>query len=154
MRNRYGESLLGAVEGSVVNHRVLRRRIDLCWSLGVIAVLLGACQGPSEPGSKATEAETSPAPTTQRLAPNAGVVPITRDQRITALRKSLARPLSRSLEGLNVETLPNGKHGVHLQGRFGHATMLRIKPDGTREHGCFDNVERAVEFATRDEAQR
>jgi hypothetical protein len=31
--------------------------------------------------------------------------------------------------------------------------MLRIKPDGTRERGCFDNVERAVEFATRDEAQ-
>jgi hypothetical protein len=54
---------------------------------------------------------------------------------------------------LTIETLPNGKQGVHLQGRFGHATMLRIKPDGTRERGCFDNVERAVEFATRDEAQ-
>lgn len=154
MRNRYGESLLGAVEGSVVNHRVVWRRIDLCWSLGVIAVLLGACQGPSEPGSKTTEGETSPAPTTQRLAPNAGVVPITRAQRVAALRESLAQPLSRSVEGLTIETLPNGKQGVHLQGRFGHATMLRIKPDGTRERGCFDNVERAVEFATRDEAQR
>jgi hypothetical protein len=79
---------------------------------------------------------------------------MTRDQRVAALRKSLARPLSRSLEGLKVETLPNGKRAVHLEGRFGHATILRLKPDGTRERGCFDDAEHAVEFATRDEAQR
>ena len=137
----------------MVNHRVVHRRLDCCRLLGVVAVLLGACQGPSEPGSEAAEREPSRALGTARPVAKAAALQITRDQRVAALRKSLAQPLSRSLEGLNVETLPNGKHGVHLQGRFGHATMLRIKPDGTRERGCFDNVERAVQFATRDEGQ-
>jgi hypothetical protein len=153
VRARYAACLLGAVEGNVVNHHIVCRRIDAYLLLGVFAVLLGACQGPSEPGSEAGEAETSRAPGSQRAVAKAGGVPITREQRVAGLRKSLARPLSRSLEGLNAETLPNGKHGVRLQGRFGHATMLRIKPDGTRERGCFDNVEHAVEFATRDEGQ-
>lgn len=78
---------------------------------------------------------------------------ITREQRVAALRKSLARPLSRSVDGLNIETLPNGKRAVHLEGGFGHATVLRINPDGTRERGCFDNAEHAVEFAAGGEAQ-
>lgn len=152
MRKRYARRLLGAVEGNVANHRVVWWRVDFCL-LGVVGVLLGACQGPSEPGAEAGAGETRRQPETQRPVAKPGAIPITRDQRVAALRSSLARPLSRSLDGLNVETLPNGKHGVHLQGRFGHATMLRIKPDGTRERGCFDNVEHAVQFATRNEAQ-
>jgi len=135
----------------LVNYPFLSRRIR-AGLLGVVAVLLGACQGPGEPGSSAAEAETGPAAGPQ-LPAKAGPVEITREQRVAALRKALARPLSRSIEGLNVETLSNGKSAVHLEGRFGHATMLRINPDGTREHGCFDNAERAVEFATRSGAQ-
>jgi len=100
----------------------------------------------------AAEAETGPAAGPQ-LPAKAGPVEITREQRVAALRKALARPLSRSIEGLNVETLSNGKSAVHLEGRFGHATMLRINPDGTREHGCFDNADHAVEFATRTEGR-
>jgi hypothetical protein len=129
------------------------RRVGARWLLGVVAVSLGACQGPSESGSGAAEAETSRAPGTQLPAAKPGAVEITREQRIAALRKALARPLSRSVEGLNVETLPNGKRAVHLEGRFGHATILRINPDGTREHGCFDNADHAVEFATRNEGR-
>lgn len=134
----------------MVNYLMVSRRSSARTLLGVVAVVLGACQGPSEPDS---EAAASSASTTQQLATNAGQVQATREQRVAALRKTLARPLSRSPEGLNIETLPNGRHAVHLDGRFGHATILRIKPDGTRERGCFDNAERAVEFATRDEAQ-
>jgi hypothetical protein len=144
---------LGAVEGNVVNHPSVCGRIGVCLSLSVVAVVLGACQGPSEPASEAARGDASRAPSTQRPAAKTGAVQLTRDQRVAALRKSLARPLSRSVEGLNVETLPNGKRAVHLDGRFGHATILRIKPDGTRERGCFDDAEHAVEFATRDEVQ-
>lgn len=136
----------------MVNHRVVWRRIDLCL-VGVVAVLLGACQGPSESGLETGAAEARRPPGMPRPAAKPVADQVTRDQRVAALRQSLGRSLSRSLEGLNVDTLPNGKHGVQLQGRFGHATMLRIRPDGTRERGCFDNVEHAVEFATR-EAQR
>jgi hypothetical protein len=134
-----------------VNYRLVCRRGG-ARVLGVLAVLLGACQGASEPGSEAAEAETNRAPETRRPA-SVGAVQSTRDQRVAALRKSLARPLSRSVEGLNVETLPNGKRAVHLEGRFSHATILRINPDGRRERGCFDNAEHAIEFATRDEVQ-
>jgi hypothetical protein len=137
----------------VVNHLVCRR-VDARLLLCVVAVLLGACQGgPSEPGSVGTGLEGSREPATQPLAAKAGTVQVTREQRVAALRRSLARPLSRSLEGLNVETMPNGKRAVHLEGRFGHATILRIKPDGTHERGCFDNADHAVEFATRDGVQ-
>ena len=137
----------------MVNHRGVWRRIAFCL-LGVMAVVLGACQGPSEPGSEAAAGEALRPPGMPRPAAKPVAAEITRDHRVAALRKSLERPLSRSLEGLRVDTLPNGKHGVHLEGRFGHATMLRIKPDGTRERGCFDNVEHAVEFAARNEARR
>lgn len=137
----------------MVNSRVVFGRINACLLLGAVAAVLGACQGPIEPGPEAAEGKTSRVPGTRAPAAKVGAVQLTRDQRVAALRKSLARPLSRSLDGLDVETLSNGKHGVHLQGRFGHATMLRIKPDGTRERGCFDNVEHAVEFATRDDGQ-
>lgn len=153
MRTRYARCVLGAVEGYVVNNHLVFRRVGVCLSLGVLGVLLGACQGPSEPGPQATEAEASRATATPRPAANAESVKMTRDQRVAALRKTLARPLSRSPEGLNVETLPNGKRAVHLDGRFSHATILRIKPDGTREHGCFDDADHAVEFATGDEAR-
>jgi len=136
----------------VVKHLIVRGRIDARLLLGVVAVLLGACQGPSEPGSPAaTDAETSRAPRPQRQA--AAAVKLTRDERIAALRKSLARPLSHSLDGLKIETLPNGRRAVHLDGRFGQVTILRINPDGTRERGCFDNAERAVAFATRNQSQ-
>ncbi len=129
------------------------RRIDARLLLGVVAVVLGACQGPSEPGSEAAEVGASRVPGQPQPAANVGTLQSTREQRVAALRRSLARPLSRSVEGLNIETLPNGKRAVHLEGRFGHATILRINPDGTRERGCFDNAEHAVEFATRDEGQ-
>ncbi len=138
----------------MVNHSFVCRRLGARLSLGLVVALLGGCQGSSEPGSEAAEAGTSRAPGAQQLAAKSAAVQSTREQRIASLRKSLARPLSRSIEGLSVDTLPNGKHAVHLGGRFGHATMLRIKPDGTRERGCFDNAEHAVEFATRDEARR
>lgn len=138
----------------MVNYRSVCRRIGACLSLSVLGVVLGACQGPSEPESEAAGAETSRALETPRRAPSAGAVQATLEQRVAALRKSLARPLSRSLDGLKVATSPNGKRAVHLEGRFGHATILRINPDGTRERGCFDNAEHAVEFATRDEVER
>ena len=128
-------------------------RIDARLRFAIFGILLGACQGPAEPGSEAGEAETSRAPRTQLQSSSVAAIQSTRDQRVAALRKSLARPLSRSIEGLNLETLPNGKGAVHLGGRFGHATILRINPDGTRERGCFDNAEHAVEFATRGKAQ-
>jgi hypothetical protein len=140
------------VEGNVVKHSFVCRCVRARLSLGVVAVLLGACQGPSEAGLKAAEAETTGVPAASP-AVKVGDAQLTREQRVAALRKSLSRPLSRSLEGLNVDTLPNGRHAVHLDGRFGHATILRIKPDGTREHGCFDDAEHAVEFATRNEGR-
>jgi hypothetical protein len=145
---------LGAEEGNVDNRRFVRGRVDACLLVGVVAVALSGCQGPSEPGPEVAESKAEREPAVQRPVAQSGAVQVTREQRVAALRQALARPLSHSVEGLAVETLPNGKRAVHLDGRFGHAMMVRIKPDGTRERGCFDNAEHAVEFATREEEQR
>jgi hypothetical protein len=141
------------VEGNVVNHPFVCSRVEARLVLGLAAVLLGACQGPSEPTSETVEVEASRAPGIPTPASKVGAVQTTRAERVAALRKALERPLSRSFEGLKVETLASGQRTVHLEGRFGHATLLRIKPDGTRERGCFDDAEHAVEFATRDDGQ-
>ena len=137
MERRYAGSFLGAVEGNVVKHSFVCRCVRARLSLGVVAVLLGACQGPSEAGLKAAEAETTGVPAASP-AVKVGDAQLTREQRVAALRKSLSRPLSRSLEGLNVDTLPNGRHAVHLDGRFGHV--------GDRVAGHGRTRSREIEF--------
>ncbi len=57
--------------------------------------------------------------------------------------------LNRSQKDLEVKTLANGRKSISLDGRFGHATVLRVNPDGTRERGCFDKAEPAIKFMTR-----
>jgi hypothetical protein len=112
-----------------------------------------ACEG-TEPSARESAAVTAaPAPAQAPKPPVGGVVELTREQRVAALKKVLEPRLSRSREGLESETLGNGKQGVHLHGRFGHATVLRVNPDGSRERGCFDDVARAVDFATAEEAE-
>jgi hypothetical protein len=145
---------LGAEEGNVDNRSFVRGRIDAGLLVGVMAVVLSGCQGSSERGAEVREFKADGESTPQRPGAQVGAGPVTREQRVAALRQALARPLSHSVEGLDVKTLPNGKRAVHLGGRFGHAMMLRINPDGTREHGCFDSAEHAVEFATREEGHR
>ena len=62
------------------------------------------------------------------------------------LSAPLAKALSRSTEGLRVFELSNGGMGVHLDGRFQHALMVRVKPDGSLETVCTSHSRAAEDF--------
>jgi hypothetical protein len=49
----------------------------------------------------------------------------------------LKERMRRDHEGLEVVTYPNGARGVHLQGRFAHASAAIRNPDGTYTVQCF-----------------
>jgi hypothetical protein len=110
--------------------------------------LVIACEGQSPSATESAPVSEVPAPAEALAKPPVGrAVAMTREQRVEALKRVLEPRLDRSREGLEVETFASGKRGVHLHGRFGHATVLRVKPDGTRERGCFDDAKSAAEFA-------
>lgn len=62
------------------------------------------------------------------------------------LSAPLAKALNRSAEGLRVFELENGGKGVHLDGRFLHALMVRVKPDGSLETVCTNHPHEAEVF--------
>ena len=62
------------------------------------------------------------------------------------LSAPLAKALSPSTEGLRVFELANGGKGVHLDGRFQHAFMVRVKPDGSLETLCTNHSHEAENF--------
>ena len=70
-------------------------------------------------------------------------VPI-RDTEVLSSR--LAKALTRSTEGLQVFELSNGGTGVHLDGRFQHALMVRVKADGSLETMCTNHSHEAEKF--------
>ena len=62
------------------------------------------------------------------------------------LSAALAKALSRSTEGLRVFELSNGGMGVHLDGRFQHVLMVRMRPDGSLETVCTSHSREAESF--------
>ena len=58
----------------------------------------------------------------------------------------LAKALTRSTEGLQVFEVSNGGNGVHLDGRFQHALMVRVRPDGSLETVCTSHSHAAETF--------
>jgi hypothetical protein len=66
------------------------------------------------------------------------------------LSAPLAKALTRSAEGLQVFELENGGMGVHLGGRYQHALMVRVKPDGSFETVCTNHEHVAEKFMRGD----
>jgi hypothetical protein len=58
----------------------------------------------------------------------------------------LTKALTRSTEGLQVFEISDGGAGVHLDGRFQHALMVRVKPDGSLETVCTNHSHEAEKF--------
>ena len=57
-------------------------------------------------------------------------------ERTRVLSAPLAAALSRSTEGLRVFEISGGGKGVHLEGRFQHVLIVRMKPDGSLQTVC------------------
>jgi ABC-type cobalt transport system substrate-binding protein len=62
------------------------------------------------------------------------------------LSAPLAKALTRSADGLWVFELSNGGKGVHLDGRFQHALMVRVNSDGSLEIVCTNHSHEAEDF--------
>jgi hypothetical protein len=125
--------------------------------LRVMVVMVGfgvlvACgtESSTAPGKASVVVEEPPAARSTRASEK---VAATREQRVEALRRVLEPRLNRSSADLHSDELPGGRRGIKLQGRFGHATMARRRPDGALETGCFDDSEKAMRFATELDAQ-
>jgi len=75
-------------------------------------------------------------------------------QKNGALSAPLAKSLDRSTEGLHLFELANGGRGMHLDGRFQHVMMVRVKPDGSLETVCVNHAREAEKVLKRgaDEA--
>ena len=67
-----------------------------------------------------------------------------------ALSDPLAKALTRATDGLRVFELSNDGKGVHLDGRFQHALMVRARPDGSLETVCTNHPRAAEEFLRAD----
>ncbi len=62
------------------------------------------------------------------------------------LSDALAEALSHSTEGLRIFSTQGGGTGVDLGGRFRHALMVRINPDGSQEIFCVNHPEEAAKI--------
>ena len=61
--------------------------------------------------------------------------------------------LSRSAEGLTEVHYPDGRVGVHLQGRFMSASVARIGDDGKVETLCTEDMNAAADFMSATEPE-
>ena len=87
---------------------------------------------PASPGPSAKE---SPEASAQR-----------RQRAVAELVRRLSPRLERSARGLATETDAEGREHVHLQGRFGHAVMVRRGADGQLVYGCAESTGAARRF--------
>jgi len=74
------------------------------------------------------------------------VISVSIRQQTGTLSAPLAKALTRSTDGLRVFELSNGGKGVHLDGRFQHVLMVRVKPDGSLETVCTSHSHVAEDF--------
>jgi len=74
-------------------------------------------------------------------------------QETDALSAPLANALNRSTEGLQVFELANGGRGMHLEGRFQHALVARVKTDGSLEIVCVNHAHEAEALLKRRSAE-
>jgi len=74
-------------------------------------------------------------------------------QKADGLSVPLAKALDRSTDGLHLFELANGGRGMHLDGRFQHVLMVRVKADGSLETVCVNHAHEAEKFLKRSAAE-
>lgn len=75
-------------------------------------------------------------------------------QETQELVATLSTMLSRSTEGLESKTLPDGTRQVTIAGRFAPVAISRPRADGSMEVKCVESMEEAAEFLGLVEAEQ
>lgn len=127
--------------------RTARIRCRILPGLLAAACSVAPLAAASSPGGESPErpatAEVGVSGTKIAVDPETGDVVSTEAGESRALSEALEHALSRSAGGLEVFELPAGGSGVHLEGRFQHVMMVKVKRDGSFELECVDSVGKA-----------
>jgi hypothetical protein len=152
--------------------RLWSLRAGLVLALGVAVLVLVQDQTPPSPvgrygaGSARVALDAAPpVPATALAAGEAGLYAVLdpetgelagglRAQRLLSEKSGpdlaadpdLRNMLSRSTEGLVAVAHPDGRVGVHLQGRFMNASVARLGDDGTLQTACVESEQGAAAF--------
>jgi hypothetical protein len=142
----------------VTAFRILAVVLTACWIAALATPVAASSPGEKEePERLASEkadtevgaeaSDAAPAVMKVFVDPETGeIISVPIRQQTGTLSAPLAKALTRSTEGLWVFELSNGGKGVHLDGRFQHAIMVRVKPDGSFETVCVDHSHQAEGF--------
>lgn len=109
----------------------------------IVAPLAAASSPAGEAPERPAPAEVGVSGTKIAVDPETGDVVSTEAGESRALSEALEHALSRSAGGLEVFELPAGGLGVHLEGRFQHVMMVKVRADGSFELECVDSVRKA-----------
>jgi hypothetical protein len=107
---------------------------------------------PESPATEASPAEVGASGMRIVVDQKTGEVVSARAGESHVLSEALEHALSRSAGGLEVFKPPAGGLGVHLEGRFQHVMMVKVKADGSFELECIDSVHKARDFLHRKTA--
>ena len=142
-------------------YKLFREKVTTIRNLSVLcaaslmmatALPVAASSPDEEEGRKRQESEvgSSETVTTKTIRviydPESGEIISVPFQESGVLSAPLANALTRSTEGLQVFKLSNGGKGVYLDGRFQHALMVQVRPDGSLETICTSHSHAAEEF--------
>ena len=143
--------MIQRLHDQMISSRVLSVLCAMCLMAAAALPVAAATPGEEEqPGRQASEAPTAEAVTTKAIRviydPETGEIISVPLRETGVLSVPLAKALTRSTEGLHVFELTNGGKGVHLDGRFLHALMVRVKSDGSLETVCTNHSHEAEDF--------
>jgi YbbR domain-containing protein len=135
----------------IFSSRVVSVLFAICLMAAVaLPVAVSSTSEKEQPERQASEAPTAEAVTTKAIRviydPETGEIISVPLRGTKVLSAPLAKALTRSTEGLQVFDLANGGKGVHLDGRFQHALMVRVRPDGSIETVCTSHSHAAEKF--------
>jgi len=135
----------------MISSRVLSILCAICLMAAVAVPVAASSPGEEKrPERQASGAPTAEASTTRAIRviydPETGEIISVPFQETVVLSAPLSKALTRSTEGLQVFELANGGKGVHLDGRFQHALMIRVKADGSLETVCTNHPHEAGDF--------
>jgi hypothetical protein len=135
----------------MISSRFLSVLCAMCLMAATALPVAAAAPGEEdEPRRQATEAPAAETYPTRAIRviydPETGEIISVPFRETGILSIPLAKALTRSTEGLVVFELKNGGKGVHLDGRFQHALMVRVRPDGSLETFCTNHSHEAEKF--------
>lgn len=127
-----------------ISYRILPALLTaVCMAAPLAAAPSPEGEGAERPTPRAASAEIGVSGLRIVVDPSTGEIVSAQARESHVLSQALEHALSRSTQGLEVFEIPTGGMGVHLDGRFQHVMMVKVKADGSFDIECVDSVREA-----------